>query len=56
MAQLKSEKKEPRKILADLHMGNKNIFFSFSVCTYKTKEKNLGGEMMLAFSSPLIDI
>lgn len=39
MAQLKSEKKEPRKILADLHMGNKNIFFLFLFAHIRLKRK-----------------
>lgn len=37
-------------------MHGRQNFFSFSVCTYKTKEKNLGGEVMLTFSSHLIGI
>ena len=54
MAKLKSEENETRKILADLHLGDRK--FSLSVCTYKTKEKNLRAEVMLTFSSHLTDI
>lgn len=38
VAKLKSERKETRKILADLPLGERNVC-SFSVCTYKPKEK-----------------
>ena len=39
MAQLKSEKKETRKILADLHMGDRTFFFLFLFAHIRLKRK-----------------